>query len=58
MAFRARPAQRKHDWSFKVKWYYVAGGGVLVVVIVVVLSTGVGANIEGRLLGWLSQNAR
>ena len=41
-----------------MKWYYVAGGGVLVVVIVIVLFTGVGADIEGRLLGWLSQNAR
>ncbi len=58
MALRAGPAQRKHDWSFKVKWYYVAGGAVLVVVIAIVLFTGVGANIEGRLLGWLSQNAR
>ena len=41
-----------------MKWYYLAGGGMLVVVIVIVLFTGVGANIEGRLLGWLSQNAR
>ena len=41
-----------------MKWYYMAGGAVLVVVIGIVLFTGVGANIEGRLLGWLSQNAR
>jgi len=41
-----------------VKWYYVAGGALLVAVIVIVLFTGVGANIEGRLLDWLSQNAR
>ena len=41
-----------------MKWFYWIGGGVLVVVVLIVLLTGVGDNIEGRLLGWLSRNAR
>ncbi len=41
-----------------MKRFYWVGGGVLVAVIVIVLFTGVGPNIEGRLLGWLAQNAR
>ena len=41
-----------------MKRFYWIGGGVLVAVVLIVLLTGVGANIEGRLLGWLAQNAR
>ncbi len=41
-----------------MKWFYAVGGAVLVAVVVIVLFTGVGGDIEGRLLGWLSQNAR
>jgi hypothetical protein len=41
-----------------VRWFYVVGAGVLVPVVLIVLFTGVGDNIEGRLLGWLSRNAR
>jgi hypothetical protein len=41
-----------------VRWFYVVGAGVLVAVVLIVLFTGVGDNIEGRLLGWLSRNAR
>ena len=41
-----------------MRWFYVVGAGVLVAVVLIVLFTGVGDNIEGRLLGWLSRNAR
>ncbi len=41
-----------------MKRFYWIGGGVLVAVVLIVLLTGVGDNIEGRLLGWLAQNAR
>ncbi len=41
-----------------MKWFYWIGGGVLVVVVLIVLFTGIGDNIEGRLLGWLARNAR
>ncbi len=41
-----------------MKWFYWIGGAVLVVVIFIVLLTGVGEDIEGRLLGWLARNAR
>ncbi len=41
-----------------MKWFYWIGGGVLVVVVLIMLFTGVGADIEGRMLGWLSRNAR
>ena len=41
-----------------MKRFYWIGGGVLVAVVLIVLLTGVGGNIEGRLLTWLSQNAR
>ena len=41
-----------------MKRFYWIGGGVLVAVVLIVLLTGVGDNIEGRLLRWLGQNAR
>ena len=41
-----------------MKWFYWIGGALLVTVIFIVLFTGVGNDIEGRLLGWLSRNAR
>ena len=41
-----------------MRWFYVVGAGVLVAVVLIVLFTGVGDDIEGRLLGWLSRNAR
>ena len=41
-----------------MKRFYWIGGGVLVAVVLIVLLTGVGADIEGRMLGWLSRNAR
>ena len=41
-----------------MRWFYVVGAGVLVAVVLIVLFTGVGDNIEGRLLGWLARNAR
>ena len=42
-----------------MKSFYWIGGGVLVVVVLAVLFVpGLGENIEGRLLGWLSRNAQ
>ena len=41
-----------------MKWFYWIGGGVLVVVLIVLFMPGLGDNIEGRLLGWLSRNAQ
>jgi len=59
VAFRVGPTQRKHDRSLQMKWFYWIGGGVLVVVVFAVLFVpGLGENIEGRLLGWLSRNAQ
>ena len=40
------------------RFYWIAGGVLLAVALIVLLVPGVGGNIEGRLLGWLSQNAR
>ena len=59
MAFRAGPTQHERDRRFEVKWFYRIAGVVLVAVVLIVLFLpGVGDNIEGRLLDWLSQNAR
>ena len=42
----------------EMKRFYLIGGGVLFVVVLVVLFwPGLGANMEGRLLGWLAGNA-
>ena len=42
-----------------MKWFYLVVGGVLVAVVLIVLFIpGLGDNIEGRLLGWLSRNAQ
>ena len=42
-----------------MKRFYLIGAGVLVAVALIVLFwPGLGDNIEGRLLGWLSRNAQ
>ncbi len=49
----------EHEQSLPMKWYYLIGGAVLISVVLIVLFwPGLGDNIEGRLLGWLSRNAQ
>ncbi len=49
----------EQERSLPMKWYYLIGGAVLMgVVLIVLFWPGLGNNLEGRLLGWLSRNAQ